>query len=557
MCIRDSCITLPAKPTSVYESMGITKLESDAASVAHCITLPAKPTSVYESMGIVNAAPTRADITTLTITPDNIEELHHLGEYTSLLTLNCSNLGLTKLPSILPPKLKKLWCDHNALTDFPVLPKSLRELNYSHNKFTRVPSVNVSMVINYGNPWDTDQIPPDERILNRQWELLYKTPIDDILDNPYQTKAHEQPISRKQATPVKKHVVVPTPAPEPRLIMLPKRLSAVPTLDPLIWACSRRNVVHALEFINAAAPICVDKNGDTALIWACANKMPEVALKLVARDLLLGHVDREGNTALIWACVHNMREVIDALMSTDKAKVDHVNRRKQTAKMWIEHHRRNFEAEEAKKAAAQSEPNRGVVVEPSEPNRGVVVEPSEPNRDVVVEPSEPNRGVVVEPSAPNRDVVVEPSEPNRDVAVEPSEPNRGVVVEPETEVRHKKTLTIVLNLSSNEALNVAMLAQWRPFKKTYDGKTTYSGYDMRCIETQVPTFYQGHTLYQVPALYPTIAATFSDKPSTRFFDSTTEVNQWLSTVLPRAFALNVPEDAKSEDSFIILETDKV
>jgi ankyrin repeat protein len=141
--------------------------------------------------------------------------------------------------------------------------------------------------------------------------------------------------------------------------MTHKRLT-IPTLDPLIWACSRSSSAQALELIAADAPIRVDRNGDTALIWACANKMPVVALRLVASNLLLGHVDREGNTALIWACVHNMREVIDALMSTDKANVAHVNKRKQTAKMWIEHHKRNFEAEEAKKAAqaTQSEPTQ-------------------------------------------------------------------------------------------------------------------------------------------------------------------------------------------------------
>lgn len=58
----------------------------------------------------------------------------------------------------------------------------------------------------------------------------------------------------------------------------------------------------------------VTKKGNTALMWACYNKMEGVALKLIET----GHskpeqVNRRGNTALIWACQNNMEQVIPIL----------------------------------------------------------------------------------------------------------------------------------------------------------------------------------------------------------------------------------------------------
>ena len=78
----------------------------------------------------------RASFTELTITKDNIGELEHLSEYTSLTMLDCSNNQLTQLPDVLPDTLQQLGCDNNQLTHLPeVLPATLRELDCYNNPF--------------------------------------------------------------------------------------------------------------------------------------------------------------------------------------------------------------------------------------------------------------------------------------------------------------------------------------------------------------------------------------------------------------------------------------
>ena len=61
-------------------------------------------------------------------------------------------------------------------------------------------------------------------------------------------------------------------------------------------------------------------DGYTALIWACQNKMIEVALELIKT----GHakpeqVDNNGCTALIWACRKLMTEVALELIKTGQS----------------------------------------------------------------------------------------------------------------------------------------------------------------------------------------------------------------------------------------------
>ena len=68
----------------------------------------------------------------------------------------------------------------------------------------------------------------------------------------------------------------------------------------------------ALKLIKTghAKPEQVNKDGNTALIWACQNEMTEVVLELIK----IGYskpeqVDISGDTALIWACEKGMKEV--------------------------------------------------------------------------------------------------------------------------------------------------------------------------------------------------------------------------------------------------------
>jgi len=69
---------------------------------------------------------------------NNISELTHLQEYTNLISINCSKIGLTKLPP-LPNILTELDCSENNLTELPRLPDTLSSLFCSKNNLTKLP----------------------------------------------------------------------------------------------------------------------------------------------------------------------------------------------------------------------------------------------------------------------------------------------------------------------------------------------------------------------------------------------------------------------------------
>jgi len=94
---------------------------------------PRQPTATQQRGG-------RANVKELMITKNNIEELKHLDEYTSLAELGCGNLKLSSLPR-LPNTLVLLYCPINNLTELPVLPKSLKELNCDNNQLTSLPDL--------------------------------------------------------------------------------------------------------------------------------------------------------------------------------------------------------------------------------------------------------------------------------------------------------------------------------------------------------------------------------------------------------------------------------
>src|SRR3990167_7573618 len=103
----------------------------------------------------------------------------------------------------------------------------------------------------------------------------------------------------------------------------------------LIKACKSNDTEKALGLImNNDTNSIVDVN-NLALIWACRNKMIEVALELIKT----GHakpeqVDHYNNTALIWACQNKMKEVALELIKTGHAKPEQVNNWSYTALIW-------------------------------------------------------------------------------------------------------------------------------------------------------------------------------------------------------------------------------
>jgi ankyrin repeat protein len=107
---------------------------------------------------------------------------------------------------------------------------------------------------------------------------------------------------------------------------------------PLIWACLNKMSEVALELLIKCKDKCkldqVTDRGDTALIWACCNKMSDVVLELLKYPdkCKLDHVDNEGNTSLIYICFNKMSEVaLELLKYSDKCKLDHVTHLGDTA----------------------------------------------------------------------------------------------------------------------------------------------------------------------------------------------------------------------------------
>jgi len=76
----------------------------------------------------------------------------------------------------------------------------------------------------------------------------------------------------------------------------------------------------------------VDKEGDTALIYACIKKMESVALKLLEReDINVNQVNKNGFTALIIACAKELEIVALKLLKREDLNVNQVNKQGGTA----------------------------------------------------------------------------------------------------------------------------------------------------------------------------------------------------------------------------------
>jgi hypothetical protein len=67
---------------------------------------------------------------------------------------------------------------------------------------------------------------------------------------------------------------------------------------------------HALQLIKDGAKLnLVDKEGHSALFWACFFRKTNIALLLIEKGAPLNHVDFEGDTVLDWAEERGLAEV--------------------------------------------------------------------------------------------------------------------------------------------------------------------------------------------------------------------------------------------------------
>src|SRR3990172_12373813 len=86
----------------------------------------------------------------------------------------------------------------------------------------------------------------------------------------------------------------------------------------LLNACKNGDGLKALELLNNnySNYSCIDDENYTPLIWACKNKMTDVALKLLETPKLckMNQINDNFNTALTWSLDNVMTEVSEKIL---------------------------------------------------------------------------------------------------------------------------------------------------------------------------------------------------------------------------------------------------
>lgn len=102
----------------------------------------------------------------------------------------------------------------------------------------------------------------------------------------------------------------------------------------LIFACNNKMVEVALKLIKQkdCNPRQTDMNDTTALMLACINKLDKVALEIIKLDNCNpGQADVFESTALMYACKHKMERVAFALIKREDCNPGHVDSYESTA----------------------------------------------------------------------------------------------------------------------------------------------------------------------------------------------------------------------------------
>ncbi len=105
-------------------------------------------------------------------------------------------------------------------------------------------------------------------------------------------------------------------------------------VTPLMWTCNNRLPELALALIATgnSHPEHVSDIGYTALRWACVGRISDVALALIATgNCRPEYINANGNTALIDACIRGLSDVALALIATGNCCTGHVSRAGKTA----------------------------------------------------------------------------------------------------------------------------------------------------------------------------------------------------------------------------------
>ena len=105
----------------------------------------------------------------------------------------------------------------------------------------------------------------------------------------------------------------------------------------LLYACANNmhNVAMTLIETGQSNPGHISNHDDTALIQACRNRMREVALKLIGTGQSKPNHIKDGNvTALIYACLNSLSDVSLELIKTGQSNPGHINKDGDTSLIW-------------------------------------------------------------------------------------------------------------------------------------------------------------------------------------------------------------------------------
>jgi len=87
------------------------------------------------------------------------------------------------------------------------------------------------------------------------------------------------------------------------------------------------NTINTGKYKPESRPEQINNYGETALILAIENQLPDVALALIKTGMFeVGHVDNKLNTALIYACMIKMTDVANELIKTGKSNPQQVTK---------------------------------------------------------------------------------------------------------------------------------------------------------------------------------------------------------------------------------------
>src|SRR5438128_404900 len=99
----------------------------------------------------------------------------------------------------------------------------------------------------------------------------------------------------------------------------------------LITAIENNNIEKALSVIEAGCLLDIqDKDGCTAIMYACQNKLEQVAFKLIEAKCSLDIQDKNGETTLMYACRHKFEQAVIRLIESG-CDIDKVDYRGKTA----------------------------------------------------------------------------------------------------------------------------------------------------------------------------------------------------------------------------------